>query len=319
MNPSLDLKYRGSRRLCRWLDKRAPSRVGKADWGFFCSGLGEERVALAFLLAYSPFRKQLVRVPASMKAPQMNLKRRRGFTLVELLVVIAIIAVLATLSTLVAQFALAKAAAARGLERIHQSGLVLLSNAQENNGKMQYSKEDYEDIAGQPPLMPYNIIRNGEGLRYIGAQIDTDICTHMHWDSKKLPPLNYQDNCFGINYTLVPDKVNPSIYVANWTDGTVSVPGGTQVSVKTLILTTVTRPDAYPILLDSSDSSGNECFQIGGDSSAGGFVGLRNSGKANAYFLDGSSRMLDKADLLKAGFDSALDNSVKPPKSVNLN
>jgi len=298
--------------MCASSRIRHTRHVGKAERGFFCCGLEEERVALAFLLAYPPIWKQSVFVPVTMKAPQLNPKSRRGFTLIELLVVIAIIAVLAVLATMVAQFALAKAAGARGLERIRQSGLVLLSNAQDNGGKMQYSAGAYDDIDGQPAFMPYNIIRKEEGLIYIGAQADTNICTHMHWDYVKLKPAIYQQNCFGVNYTLVPDITNPGVNIANWTDGTVTVAGGAQVAVKTLILTTVTRPDAYPILLDSSDSLGNECFQIGGD--AGGLVGLRNSGKANGFFLDGSSRVLDKVDLKKAGFTEAYDNTVKPPK-----
>ena len=251
----------------------------------------------------------------------MNPNSHRGFTLVELLVVIAIIAVLAVITTAAAQYALAKAAGARGLERMHQSGTVLLSNAQENNGKMQYSKEDHEDTDDLPPLMPYNIVRKESGLKYAGAQTGTDICPSMHWDYNKLKPVSYQMNCFGVNFTLVDDPAKPGTYIANWTDATVPDAGGTPVPVKQLVLSTVTRPDLYPILLDSSDGTGNECFQIGGDSSAGGLVGLRNSGKANGLFLDGSSRMLDKADLRKAGFTSAFDNSnysSKAPKRVNL-
>ena len=71
-----------------------------------------EWVALAFLLAYFPIWKQLARVAVSMKTPQMNPNSHRGFTLVELLVVIAIIAVLAVITTAAAQYALAKAAGA---------------------------------------------------------------------------------------------------------------------------------------------------------------------------------------------------------------
>ena len=47
-------------------------------------------------------------------------------------------------------------------------------------------------------------------------------------------------------------------------------------------------------------------------------VGLRNVGKANASFLDGSGRMLAPADLKKAGFTKAFDNSVTPPKAIQL-
>jgi len=43
-----------------------------------------------------------------------------------------------------------------------------------------------------------------------------------------------------------------------------------------------------------------------------------NAGKANAFMFDGSARLMDKADLKKAGFSKAYDNSKTPPKLITL-
>ncbi len=253
-----------------------------------------------------------------MNVSRTHPNRRRGFTLVELLVVIAIIAVLAVLATLAAQSGLNKARAARALENLRQSGIVLLSNAQDNNGKMQYSKKAYDDVEDQPPLMPYNIIRKQLGLRYVGAQSHTELCICMHWDPVKLKPEIYHLNCFGVNITDLLNPGDPSAYIAEWKDEeiTIGASPGTKIMVDTLLTTAVSRPEAYPILLDSSDAQGNETFRI--SEIENGFVGLRNSGRANGYFLDGSARSMGKDELRSVGFTKAYDNKTVPPKAVNL-
>ncbi len=229
---------------------------------------------------------------------------RQGFTLVELLVVIAIIATLAALITMVAQAALAKAASAKALSNLRQSGTVFLASATEKNGKMQFT----DDASGSDlSLLPYNVVRQQLGLRWgeTGETGPPQICEIMHWNFKKIKPKKYEQNCFGVNFTNVPDSEN----LDEWTEDVVT-------KVKTLALARISRPGAYPLLLDSSNAVGDEYFQI--LDSGDGAVGLRNSGRANAYFLDGSARPLDKADLKKAGFTKAFDNSTTPPKSVTL-
>jgi len=47
-------------------------------------------------------------------------------------------------------------------------------------------------------------------------------------------------------------------------------------------------------------------------------VGLRNSGRAHGYFLDGSARELSPADLKQAGFTKVYDNSNRPPRVRRL-
>jgi predicted pyridoxine 5'-phosphate oxidase superfamily flavin-nucleotide-binding protein len=71
-------------------------------------------------------------------------------------------------------------------------------------------------------------------------------------------------------------------------------------------------------LIDSSTAIGMEIFRI--EEKFGDCVGLREAGgtKASAFLFDGSARHLDKADLKKAGFTKAYDNSTPSPKSVTL-
>lgn len=240
---------------------------------------------------------------------------RQGFTLIELLVVIAIVASLAALITLVAQAALAKAASAKALSNLRQSGAVLLAVAMERNGKLQYSDE--ASGTGSSHL-PYNVVRQELGLRWgaSGESGQPQICEIMHWNFERIKPKDYEQNCFGVNFTNVPDS-SESGFLAQWKEEEITTTeSATPFKVKALTLTLVSRPGSYPFLLDSSNGVGDEYFQI--LESGSGAVGLRNSGKANAYFLDGSARPLDKVDLKKAGFTKAYDNKTSPPKSVSL-
>lgn len=257
------------------------------------------------LLAFMDVCRNLKHLPYIMKTRKLKSTiHRQGFTLVELLVVIVIVASLAALITMVAQAALAKAASSKALSNLRQSGTIFLASATEKNGKMQFT----DDAGGSDlSLLPYNVVRQELGLRW-GSSGETgqpQICEIMHWNFEKVKPKKYEENCFGVNFTNLPDSEN----LDEWTVDEVT-------KVKTLVLARISRPGAYPFLLDSSNSTGDEYFQI--LDSGSGAVGLRNSGKANAYFLDGSARSLDRADLKKAGFTKAYDNKTTPPKSVTL-
>lgn len=130
----------------------------------------------------------------------------------------------------------------------------------------------------------------------------------MHWDSSKLKPLVYRKNCFGVNFTTdIPEEVT-------WLEEI--MPESGNYKVKTLVLAAVARPDNYPLLIDLSDSKGDEILQI--LESVGGSVGLCNSGKAHGYFLDGSARELNPVDLKAAGFSKIYDNSTRLPKVRTL-
>lgn len=236
--------------------------------------------------------------------------RRPGFTLVELLVVIAIVAVLALVAFTFARKGLQKAAASRAMSNLRQSGAILLSNAQENNGRLQYAIDADES---ESPYLPYNIVRKALDIEIVPEQTAKSLCEIMHWNAAKLKPTVYQKNCFGVNFTQIPaDKDDPGV---QWKEETISG-AGNGIAVRTLYLSTVKRLGRYPILLDSSDSKGNEIFAIREES--GNFPGMRNSGKANGFFLDGSSRELGHPELKDAGFNYAYDNSKKPPSLEEL-
>lgn len=233
-------------------------------------------------------------------------RRTRGFTLVELLVVIAISGVLAVLAFYFARSGLNKAAASKSLSNIRQSGTVLLAHSQDMNGKLQYYGGG--GSAGFD-VRAYNIVRTALGLHISGGTGNKgDLCDIMHWSPTKLKPVNYHWNCFAVNFTNVPD------FNVTWMNENLTSP--VAYSVRTLIPSAVTRPEAYPLLITSSTATGDEIFRI--LESNGDLVGLRSSGKAIACFLDGSARQLDPTDLKSAGFTRAYDNSKTPPRLRTL-
>lgn len=236
--------------------------------------------------------------------------RKPGFTLVELLVVIAIVAVLVATSFMFARKAMDKAASSRSLSRMRQSGMILLSDAQDKNGRMQYAADA---LQADSPLLPYNIVRNALGMEVSAGQSPTGLCDIMHWDPVKLKPTNYHMNCYGVNFTTIAGVGDRR--GVEWLDETI-ITDDSELAVRTLIAATVDRPETYPILLDSSNARGEEVFSV--IESEGRYVALRNSGKAHGYFLDGSAREMGVIELKKAGFSKAYDNSTTPPKSRTL-
>lgn len=238
--------------------------------------------------------------------------RDRGFTLVELLVVIVILAVLFSVVFMFARKGIAKASASKSLSRLRESGAILLADVQEKNGKLQFAAD-----AGQAdsPYLPYNIVRANLGLEIpeSGPQTAAQMCEIMHWDPAKLKPAVYPQNCYGVNFTNIPN--DPEGFGVTWADETLVTDKG-EVQVRNLVLAGITRPEFYPFLMDSSDAQGNEVFRI--RESEAGYVGLRNNGKAHAYFLDGSARELGPVELKAAGFTRACDNSITPPTLRSL-
>jgi prepilin-type N-terminal cleavage/methylation domain-containing protein len=228
--------------------------------------------------------------------------RRKGFTLVEVLVCISIIAVLATVVALVLRSADKRARAVKRLSDIRQAGTVLMAKASETNGRCAYFAGG---SSGGFDVRAYNIVREGTGV----PVTNKDACEVMHWDIKALPTSVLHWNCYGVNFQSVP------LFGAVWTQESLNY-NGQSYNVKSLIVAAVTRPESYPLLIDSSTSDGKEIFRI--NEGNGDCVGLRNEGKANAFLLDGSARSMNRSDLKNAGFTKAYDNSVTPPRSVTL-
>ena len=132
----------------------------------------------------------------------------------------------------------------------------------------------------------------------------------MFWDSKKLSPKLPAWNCRAINFKNVPDLK------AVWKTESLKDSQGRSANVASLIIGDVTRPGVYPLMIDSSTSSGDETFRINDNSDC---VGLREAGKkANAFMLDGSVRSMGLPELKTVGFTKAYDNSTTPPKLISL-
>lgn len=227
---------------------------------------------------------------------------RRGFTLVEVLVTISIIAVLAAVLVGVIRGVDKKARATKRMSDIRQSGTILLAKANEMNGRCSYFAGG---ASGGFDLRAYNIVRQGSGV----PVTSTDVCEIMHWDFKLLPTTVLHWNCYAVNFQNVPSAG------AFWLQESVQY-NGQSFNVKSMNLSSVTRPESYPLLIDSSMADGKEIFRI--NEGNGDCVGLRNNGRANAFMFDGSARSMDKSDLKRAGFTKAYDNSVTPPKPVTL-
>jgi prepilin-type N-terminal cleavage/methylation domain-containing protein len=237
---------------------------------------------------------------------------RRGFTLVEVLVVIVIIAALAAIVFTVTRRIQQSAQASSRFSNMRQAGSLLLGIASDNNGRCSF----YAGGNSGWEYRPYLLL-----LKELGLPNSKDYDKNptvrveiMHWDMKKLPPILPHWNCRAINFQNV---TYPDGTTTIWTQEAVKNVDGTTANVKSISLASISRPESYPLLIDSSTADGREIFRI--NEGNGDCVGLREAGgKASAFLFDGSARMMDKSDLKKAGFKKAYDNSTTPPKSVNL-
>lgn len=231
--------------------------------------------------------------------------RSAGFTLIELLVVITIIVVLAVISTGFIKRGISRAESAKAMSNLRQCGIILVTNALEKNNRLSLFSGG---ASGGFDERAYNIVREylgfPQGTWNNQLQNRADI---MHWNPKKLSPSNFHWQCYAVNFTDVP-KFGVQWRVDN------GRPDGSNGRV--LSIPSVQRPEAYPILIDSSTAAGSEIFRVGIVGTE--LPGLRNQGKAHAYFLDGSARSLDRDDLRNAGFSTAYDNSKSPPSLINL-
>ena len=228
--------------------------------------------------------------------------RRNGFTLTELLVVITIIAVLAGIAFTATSNLKERAGASKRMSYVRQAGAILLAKASETNGRCQL----FSGGSGSFDFRPYYIIKAELGMEIN----DTNEADIMFWDSKKLPPKLPAWNCRGVNFKNAPD------FNAVWITNSIKDSQGRNANVASLNIGSVTRPGAYPLMIDSSNSSGDETFRINDSADC---VGLREAGKkANAFMLDGSVRSMGIAELKTAGFTKAYDNSSSPPKLISL-
>jgi prepilin-type N-terminal cleavage/methylation domain-containing protein len=249
-----------------------------------------------------------------MKTHPQNITRsaHRGFTLVEVLVVMAMIAVLAMVVLTITRRVQQSAQASNRLSNMRQAGSMLLGLASENNGRCSYYAGGSEGWDYRPYLILLKELGLSSGQNYNVNEANR--VTMMHWDLKKLPPPLPHWNCRAINFMTV---TYPDGTTTRWTEEEIKNSSGTTARVKSISLASVSRPADYPLLIDSSKADGDEIFRI--NEANGDCVGLREvGGKASAYFFDGSARLVGKPDLKRFGFKKAYDNSTKPPKAITL-
>ncbi len=241
--------------------------------------------------------------------PQVRPQGRRrplsGFTLPEILVVITIILVLAASLLMTMRNLKASAQSAKCLSRLRQSGTLLLASASDNGGRLRV----FSGGNGNFDFRTYTIIGEALGMSQTATDVrHAAIGEMMQCPSAPGPPYNPHWRCYGVNFT------ESTLAGASWSAESIKDIAGERGNVSTLHLSKVAAPGLYVLLADSCQADGQQSFRITGDQR----IGLRHSGKANAFMLDGSARSLTNRDLGKLGFTDAFDTRTNPPKVVRL-
>ncbi|NNC90692.1 MAG: type II secretion system protein [Akkermansiaceae bacterium] len=231
-------------------------------------------------------------------------RSRRGFTLVELLVTITIVITLAALIIAFTKGAFQAADSARCLERLRQSGAIMVGAAASQNNRIRIFKGG----AGSFDQRPYFILRDEMNLpdESYDAHFAT-LSTIMFCPAAPEPKTPHW-NCYGLNFT------NSKVAGATWSQERIRDEQGRSAQVSSLYMTSVQDPSRFVLIADSCRSDGQQIFRISG----GDRIGLRHKMRANVFFLDGSARAIDASGLGRLGFTQAYDTSTNPPTSVTL-
>lgn len=229
---------------------------------------------------------------------------RRAFTLVELLVVVAIIIVLAALVFTISGRMMAAAQSTECMNRLRQTGAIMIGSASDNHNRIRIFKGG----SGSFDYRPYFILRDEMDLPDSSYEAHYGTLSKIMFCPAAPEPKTPHWNCFGLNFT------NSEIAGVTWRTESVKDAQGRSANVSSLSLGSVSSPSEFLLVGDSCRADGQQIFRISGSD----LVGLRHRDKANALFLDGSVRALDRAELGQIGFKHAYDTSTDPPTKVAL-
>lgn len=234
----------------------------------------------------------------------------RGFTLVELLVVIVIVATLAGIVFVVAGKARERANSVDTINRVRQSGLFLFTSAADNGGKITVfvggnghtDKRLISQVAsslGFDPSRSSNNAQIYEAVKNIVYTKATDPGSFTAWET------------FGIN---IDDNDRLGV---DWNNTRIEDENGITGNVNIINPGTATRAESYPLIADSSNDQGIPRLRFGNGNPHK--FAMRFNGKGAAYFLDGSARLIDPDEMGKYGITAGYlfeDGPNSKPKLV---
>ncbi|MCU0748967.1 MAG: type II secretion system GspH family protein [Akkermansiaceae bacterium] len=207
--------------------------------------------------------------------------RSRGFTIVELLVVITIIVVLAALIfPLVSNFK-RKAQAVDSLNRIKQCGAIVFSRAADTNNVLQIHVSGTS--SGIQDLRLYGMVEESIGTNMVGKLVYTPAYEKKASGTWPVWAVNIDSNPdMGITWKRISVERQ-----------------GTPRNVETLRLATCVSPERYPLFADSSSAAGDPRTGFGNDNTYK--FAMRYGSKGPIFFLDGSAGMVGLGEMAKYG------------------
>lgn len=214
-----------------------------------------------------------------------------GFTLIELLVVIAILALLASLVVPAVGRALASAKVTQAISGIRQSGMFVLAEATENQGKI--GMQIFGSSSGMQDYRLEGIVSKHLGdVQKDNAQLSRIIRTPAWYNHPTGGQLSTW-NVWGVNYE---DNSENGVF---WKRE--SVPGYEQ-NVAFLYTSGVMNPTNYALLGDSSNDKGAPHLRLSRVNGSGYSFALRYNKRGPIFTLDGSAKMIGRDQMERYGF-----------------
>lgn len=246
-------------------------------------------------------------LPAPIHLLHCRCQKQRGFSLIELIIVISIIAVLALILVPAVGGVRSRALSAVSASNIRQSGNYLLLHAGENGNQLELKvggasatdKMWTNIVAGMILGQEPSVV---QGLRRRTPSLDVLYCP------KFFPYRHDPDNSVWNWATFAAFTVadgEDAAWVQDDTGTTVlriNLGGVDALADRPLLLDSVTLAEARP-------RQHMSLYRLAGSASIPG-VHMRHNGFARALFLDGSVRELDREALHRIGFTSAMDENL---------